>query len=169
MRIIVSDTSCLIDLRKASLLKAFMSLPYEITIPDTLFEEELLNFSKTEKTILLGEGMNIIELPGEGVLRAKEIESEFPDLSIHDCFAFALAERNSGCVLLTGDNKLRVVATNHEIEVHGVLWAVDEIRNHGTESIQKLIAALELFEREEAIHLPVRMIRAFKKRFKELS
>jgi hypothetical protein len=39
MRIIVSDTSCLIDLRKASLLEGFLKLPYEIVIPDTLFEE----------------------------------------------------------------------------------------------------------------------------------
>ena len=167
MRIIVSDTSCLIDLRKAALLEAFMGLPYEITIPDTLFEEELLNFSKTEKTLLLEGGMNIIELPGEGVLRAQEIESGFPALSIHDCFAFTLAERNPDCILLTGDSKLKIIAVNHEIEVHGVLWVIDEIKNHGTESIHKLIAALELFERDNTVHLPLRTIRAFIARFKE--
>lgn len=40
MRLIVSDSSCLIDLRKASLLKAFLDLPYEVLIPDALFEED---------------------------------------------------------------------------------------------------------------------------------
>ena len=77
MQIIVSDTSCLIDLRKASLLEAFMKLPYEIIMPDTLFEEELLKFSEAEKIILLEGGMKVTELPGEGVIRAQEIESGF--------------------------------------------------------------------------------------------
>jgi hypothetical protein len=36
VRIIVSDSSCLIDLRKASLLDVFLRLPYEIVIPNTL-------------------------------------------------------------------------------------------------------------------------------------
>lgn len=38
MRIIVSDSSCLIDLRKASLLEAFLALPFEILIPNTARE-----------------------------------------------------------------------------------------------------------------------------------
>ena len=49
MRIIVSDSSCLIDLRKASLLGAFVRLPYDILIPDALFEEELLRFTPAEE------------------------------------------------------------------------------------------------------------------------
>jgi hypothetical protein len=60
MRIIVSDTSYLIDLRKASLLEGFLKLPYEIVIPDTLFEEELLKFSETEKRMPLDGGMKVI-------------------------------------------------------------------------------------------------------------
>ena len=52
MRIIVSDSSCLIDLRKAALLAAFLQLPYEILIPNTLFEEELLKFTDEEKKLL---------------------------------------------------------------------------------------------------------------------
>jgi hypothetical protein len=102
MRIIVSDSSCLIDLRKASLLEAFLGLPYEIVIPDTLFEEELLKFSAAEKSLLLDSGMKVVGLPGEGVLRAQEVASQFSALSIHDCFTLALAKRNPGCILLTG-------------------------------------------------------------------
>jgi hypothetical protein len=47
MRLIVRDTSCLIDLRKASLLEALIRLPYEISIPDVLFEE-LVRFELAE-------------------------------------------------------------------------------------------------------------------------
>ena len=44
-RVVISDSSCRIDLRKASLLEAFLRLPYELLIPDTLFEDELLMVS----------------------------------------------------------------------------------------------------------------------------
>jgi predicted nucleic acid-binding protein len=168
MRIVVSDTSCLIDLRKASLLEAFINLPYDIMIPDTLFEDELLSFSKAEKTILLDGGIKVTELPGEGVSRAQKILSLFPTLSIHDCFAFTLAERNPNSILLTGDKSLRKIATNHEIDVHGVLWAIDAIKDSETTPISKLIAALELFEKDESVYLPKRDIQAFIQRFKTL-
>jgi hypothetical protein len=57
MRIIISDSSCLIDLRKASLLAVFLRLPFEILIPNTLFEGELLSFTDDEKKTLLREGL----------------------------------------------------------------------------------------------------------------
>jgi hypothetical protein len=53
MRIVVSDSSCLIGLRKASLLAAFLKLPYEVLIPNTLFDDELLKFTAAEKRSLL--------------------------------------------------------------------------------------------------------------------
>lgn len=36
LRIVISDSSCLIDLRKTSLLDAFLRMPYELLIPNTL-------------------------------------------------------------------------------------------------------------------------------------
>jgi len=53
MRIVVSDSSCLIDLRKVSLLDALLRLPCEFLIPNTLFEDELLKFTATQKKALL--------------------------------------------------------------------------------------------------------------------
>lgn len=64
MRIIISDTSCLIDLRKAALLTAFPRLPFEILIPNTLFEDELLSFSADEKKNLIAAGLKVVDLPG---------------------------------------------------------------------------------------------------------
>lgn len=145
-----------------------MNLPYEIMIPDTLFEEELLKFSKDEKNKLLKKGLKVTGLPGEGVLRAQQIETRFQALSIHDCFAFTLAERNDGCILLTGDNNLRKVATNHDIEVHGVLWAIEAIHSAQTAQLTEIITALELFENDETVRLPLRELRSFIKRFKAL-
>lgn len=59
-------------------------------------------------------GLKVLDLPSDGVRRAIKLEADFPALSIHDCFAFALAESIPDSILLTGDGGgLRTVATDH--------------------------------------------------------
>src|SRR5690242_11810375 len=101
MRVIISDSSCLIDLRKAALLEVFVQLPYEVLIPNTLFEDELVKFTEEQKQALVEGGLQVVDLPGESVLRAQEVVRQFPQLSVHDGFAFALAESTEECILLT--------------------------------------------------------------------
>jgi hypothetical protein len=164
MRIIVSDSSCLIDLRKASLLTAFLQLPYEILIPNTLFEEELLRFSDNDRA-LLRSALKVMDLPGERVLRAQQVARDRPHLSLHDGFAFALAEDNPGCILLTGDAGLRDLAGKHEITVHGVLWAVDEIYANTLAGVEDILTALRLFSDDATVRLPRRSLAVYIKRY----
>jgi predicted nucleic acid-binding protein len=168
MRIVVSDTSCLIDLRKVSLLDALLRLPCEFLIPDTLFEDELLKFTAAQKKALIRAGLKVIDLPGERVLRAQAIIRQSPRLSVHDGFAFALAESHRGCILLTGDGELRSLATRHKIQVHGVLWVIDEIHRHQIEKAKTLLAALRVFSADPTVRLPRRDVAASIKRFSEL-
>ncbi len=165
MRIVVSDSSCLIDLRKASLLGAFLQLPYEILIPNTLFEEELLKFTETQKRTMLRGGLKVVDLPGERVVRAREIVRAAPQLSAHDGFAFALAESHPGCILLTGDGYLRKLATSSSIQVHGFLWLIDEIHRNRLSTAQILCTALQLLANDPAVRLPQRELAAYVKRF----
>ncbi len=165
MRIIVSDSSCLIDLRKASLLEAFLKLPYEILIPNTLFEDELLKFTGAQKKLLVRGGLKVIDIPGERVLRAQQVVRGNPQLSIHDGFAFVLAETHTDCILLTGDGHLRTLATANHIEVHGVLWVVDEIHANGLTAAASLHAALLLLSADSTIRLPRRELTAAIKRY----
>jgi len=152
-RVVISDSSCLIDLRKASLLEAFLRLPYEWLIPDTLFEEELFKFTAAQKKALLRSGLKVVELPGEGVLRAREIVGAFAHLSIHDGFAYALAESRPGCILLTGDGPLRAFARKRKIEVHGVLWVIDELYTHKISATGVLHAALQVLADDPTVRL----------------
>ena len=43
MRILVSDTSALVDLERDSLLEATFRMPFEFTVPDLLYDRELKN------------------------------------------------------------------------------------------------------------------------------
>ncbi|HEX5370301.1 MAG TPA: hypothetical protein VFY10_12875 [Dehalococcoidia bacterium] len=169
MRIVVSDSSCLIDLRKASLLAAFLKLPYDVLIPNTLFDDELLKFTAAEKRSLLRGGLKVVDVPGTGVLRAREIIQETPRLSINDGFAFAVAEGHEHCILVTGDGLLRTVATEHGIEVHGVLWIIDELHHHEIETPATLAEALRLFAEDQTVRLPRRELLNAIRRFEGLS
>lgn len=168
MRIVVSDSSCLIDLRKVSLLDALLSLQFEFLIPDSLFEDELLKFTAAQKKALLHGGLKVIDLPGERVLRAQAVIRQAPRLSVNDGFAFALAESHPGCILLTGDGELRDLATRHQMEVHGVLWAIDEIHRWQIETAKRLLAALKAFSVDPTVRLPKREVSASIKRFSGL-
>lgn len=165
MRIVVSDSSCLIDLRKASLLDVFLRLPHEILIPNTLFEEELVRFTPEQKESLIRGGLQVIDLPGERVLRARTIARALPHLSIHDGFAFALAESRPGCILLTGDGGLRGLAEENDIEVHGVLWVIDEIHANGLATTQALLEALHGLAADDSVRLPRRDLAAQIRRY----
>jgi predicted nucleic acid-binding protein len=165
VQVVISDSSCLIDLRKTSLLEAFLRLPYELLIPNTLFEEELLKFSAAQKKALLRGGLKIVELPGEGVLRARQIARELPHLSIHDAFAYALAESRPGCVLLTGDGPLRAFARRQKIEVHGVLWVIDELHVHAISAAGTLLKALQELASDPTVRLPPQELAAYIKRY----
>lgn len=166
MRIIISDTSCLIDLRKAALLAAFLRLPFEVLIPDTLFEDELLSFTAEEKKSLVKSGLKVIDLPGPQVARARDVVRAQPRLSVHDGFAFALAETHTGCILLTGDSALRVLAERSRIEVHGVLWVCDQIVEQGLSTAERLHAALSKLAADPTVRLPKRELAAYIRRYK---
>ena len=154
MRIIVSDSGCLIDLRKASLLDAFLKLPYEILIPNILFEDKLLNFTSAQKEALIRGGLKVMDLPGERVLRAQQLVRGNPQLSILDGFAFALIEKHAGCILLTGDGHLRTLATANHIEVREVLWIADEIHANGLSTAASLHAAPLLLAGDATVRPP---------------
>jgi hypothetical protein len=154
MRIVVSDTSCLIDLRKGGLLRAMFALPYRFAMPNTLFEDELLSLGNPEKQELLDLGLEVVDLPGEAVQRAGRHFNQNPRLTLNDCFALVLAERTPDCILLTGDGPLRRIAASKEIEVHGVLWTIDEMETHGAVGLQALYDALRLFDDDKLVFLP---------------
>ncbi|MYC64765.1 MAG: hypothetical protein F4X12_00335 [Acidobacteriia bacterium] len=167
MRLIVSDSSCLIDLRKASLLEAFLDLPYEVLIPDALFEEELVRFTPAQKDLLLQGGLKVVEVPAESVLRARAIVGDYPQLSIHDAFAFALADSCEDRMLLTGDSGLRALAESYRLEVHGTLWVIDQIHNAGLAPTKVLLAVLRDFTDDPNVRLPRRELAARIRRYKK--
>jgi len=99
---------------------------------------------------------------------SQEVVRGTPRLSIHDGFAFAVAEDRVGSILLTGDSSLRALAADHSIEVHGVLWVVDEIHTNGIGSAALLHKALLVLAEDQATRLPKRELAAYIRRYQSL-
>ncbi len=154
MPTVVSDTSCMIDLRKAGLLEALLRLPYRFVMPNTLFDDEWLCLTDEEKAAVCAQGLEVIDLSGNLVLRAQGYFNRHAALKLNDCFALTLAEEIEDSILMTGDGPLRRIADDNAVEVRGVLWATDELEAHGVVAPRILYDALRLFQDDDLVFLP---------------
>jgi predicted nucleic acid-binding protein len=152
--IIVNDASCLIDLRKAGLLRVCAQLPYQLIIPLPVRAFELLDFGPKDWAILEQAGMQSYDLPPAQVAEVMRVKATHPALSVYDCFCVVTARRHVNAILLTGDGLLRRIAKDDGQRVHGVLWVIDEIGRLQLTSTQNLIMALECWQADPAVFLP---------------
>src|SRR3954447_7918993 len=123
MRVLVSDTSVLIDLERGGFLEAAFSLSWEFAVPDLLFERELRSHGGAR---LLELGLTVADLEPEEVLRARSYRRRLAALSLVDTFALSLAASRAW-TLLTGDRRLRALAGEEHVACHGVLWLLDRL------------------------------------------
>ena len=122
MLLLISDTNILIDVEDGNLTPLIFRLPYEITVPDVLFELEL----KEQHSHLLQAGLKIKSLTAEFVQRTEILSAKYPGPSLMDQYTLALALQEKS-PLLTGDKDLRSAAKAEGVEVHGTLWIVEEL------------------------------------------
>jgi len=155
MRIIVNDTSCLIDLRKAGLLHAALLLPFQFQIALPLIASELLDFTPAEIADLRGKGLEVIDLGPDLVGRAFEFRAAYAALSIYDCFSMSLAESLDDAILLTGDKNLRDQAGKLGLEVHGVLWISDRLEESEVAAYADIHEGLLRLQADPLVFLPV--------------
>ena len=121
MKVLVSDSSVLIEFSKRELLDKMFGLDFEFAVPDLLFHEELIDLGPYSRRDLLGLGLRVESLDPGGVEAAVAYQSERPALSLVDSFALALAIRQ-GWDLLTEDRLMRRVAQSEGIPHRDALW-----------------------------------------------
>lgn len=150
MKILVSDTSVLVDLERGSFLEATFSLPITLAVPDLLYVEELSNHNGRQ---LLELGLQVFELDGQGVEMADNYRKQFRTISLPDSFALVLA-KTSEFILLTGDGALRNLAEREEVECHGVLWILDFLEREKVIAITSLYKGLNQIANHPRCRLP---------------
>lgn len=94
-RVIVNDSSALIDLQKGGILELFLALPYEFWVLDILLNDELLSFT-TEELRFLRQKMSVTTLGSNEIEQVTKTQKEAPQLTIYDCGSLVLSQRDPG-------------------------------------------------------------------------
>lgn len=165
-RIVINDASCLIDLRKGRLLHVMLSLPFQFVIPFPVRASELLDFTAQEWQMLDDSGVETYDLEPDAVAEAFAVKARHPGLSANDCFCLVSTMRRERAVLLTGDAQLRRAAEQRQVEVHGILWIVDQLAENGLASNEVLATALEIWRDDRSVFLPAAEVQVRLRRFR---
>lgn len=132
MRIVIQDTNIFIDLFNGGILSLIDTLPYKFIITDLVYHE----MHKPEELI-----HEIDSLVEEGVIIIKEfspdeLEDMFDygdgienrgNLSTEDISVLYVAKKEN-LTLITNDGKLRSVAKKEEIDLKGLFFILDELK-----------------------------------------
>ena len=153
MKVLVSDSSILIEFSKRKLLDKMFHLEFQFAVPDLLFHEELIDLGAYSRQDLLAFGLRVESLDAEGVETAIVFQSERPALSLVDSFALALADCQ-GWRLLTEDGTMRSVAQSKGIGHRDALWVIDNMLDAGILSVPQVMAALEAMRNDPRCPVP---------------
>ena len=142
MKVLVSDSSILIEFSKRGILDRMFQLKFQFAVPDLLFHEELIDLDPYSRHDLLTFGLSVESLDVEGVELAIAYQSKRPALSLVDSFALALAGQR-GWDLLTEDRSMRSVAELEGIVHRDVMWIIDSMLDANILSTPQVLAVLE--------------------------
>lgn len=151
------------------LISGLLSLPFRFGIPEPIFDCELPYISQRHKEAFVERGLEVWTPTTEQEIRYFRIRSEDEQLSNFDYLAFIMAKDTANSILLTGDKRLRLYASRHAVEVHGALWAIDEIHAAGALPPRALYRALILFDEDPTVWLPMEEHMSRLKKFRDLS
>ena len=139
-KVVVNDTNVFIDLFDVGLLEEFFSLPWEVHTTE-LVMLELLREGEAE-TVSRYKEEGRLHVPVFSPEEMMQIVALLPpnrsqsDISITDCSVWYYAKKNN-YTLLTGDRKLRRVSESDNVEVHGIIYVFDSLKEAG------IISAME--------------------------
>jgi len=150
MRVLVSDTSVLVDLERGNLLLRAFALGGTFAVPDVLFERELRPYGGEK---LLELGLRVETLDGAGVELAQVYRRKQRALTVADSFALALSKKNDW-ILLSGDGALRKLAGEEQVECHGILWVLDRLEAEAAATCIELQDGLQRISQHPKCRLP---------------
>jgi len=132
MKLIVTDANVLIFLSRLDLMESFVSMDYEIHTTDYIINEYYKGAKKEHNLKNLDKYMRSgrISVHEYGYSEIYALYGLKKLLSISDCSIFKLA-MDIRAMLLTGDKPLKQFSELSNIEVHGIIWLIDQMKDAG--------------------------------------
>lgn len=131
MKLIITDTNVFFDLISIGALHGFFSLDYEICTTDFVVREIIQSHQRIQIESFISSGrLSVFNLSSDEIEEVKAFATIRSFSGITDKTVLWKSIQ-LGCILLTGDGKLRKEATDHRIEVHGSIWVITELLASG--------------------------------------
>ena len=128
--IAITDANVFIDLIEIDTLHLLFELPYKIHTT-TFVIDELIDIQKEQVVKYINNNLlNVRGFDSAQVDDLQQVSTHYRKLSETDVSVLVYAREING-TLLTSDNPLRKAAQKMNLNVHGMLWLLDEWVNHG--------------------------------------
>ena len=133
-KIVVNDTNVFIDLFNVGLLEGFFSLPWEVHTTEFVLLE--LTREGQRDSISQFEDNGLLHIPVfdesamSNVIELYQQHKNKTNVSLTDCTVWYYATQNN-YTLLTGDRKLRKASLIDGVEVHGLIYVIDQLVKEG--------------------------------------
>lgn len=134
----ITDACICLDIWYGRLLPHLHLPGVQWVIPDVIAATEL---KRPPREVFEQAGMAIAAATGAEVSEVYRLRPTYKKLSTGDLFALVLAKRPNS-LLLSGDGDLRAAAVAEGVEVHGVIWLLEQLEAQHLPAAQ-LAAALE--------------------------
>lgn len=136
MKLHINDANILMDIVKLDLTDVFLTLEFELYTTDFVFAE--MELAQQEQ--LLSNRLIKIGASQEDMMAIFELSEQQSGLSFEDCSTWYFAKKMDG-ILVTGDGKLRKKASASGVEVRGMIYIIEQIKE------QKLLYTVNCIEK----------------------
>jgi rRNA-processing protein FCF1 len=139
MKLLINDANILIDIAKLGLVDAFLSLDFDLHTTDFVFAE--LNDQQQES--MSSERLKIITTDNQQDFNSiMVLLNAHKGLSFEDCSVWHYTHKLKG-TLITGDGILRKKVTNAGLDVKGIIYILEEIKQQNKLPINICIEKLQ--------------------------
>ena len=149
-KIVVNDTNVFIDLFNVGLLERFFSLPWEVHTTEFVMLELTREGQHDSVSQYKDNGLLHIPVFDEPVIyeiiKLYQQQKDKTNVSLTDCTVWYYAKQNN-YTLLTGDRKLRNASLIDGVEVHGILYVIDQLVEEGILAKRIAISKLKQLEK----------------------
>jgi hypothetical protein len=136
MKLHINDANILMDIVKLDLTDAFLALGFDLYTTDFVFAE----MESEQQALLASNTLVKLVANQEDMVVIFEMTEKHSGLSFEDCSTWYFAQKMEG-ILVTGDGKLRKKASASGVEVRGMIYIIEQIKE------QKLLPVAACIEK----------------------
>jgi len=126
MTVLICDANIFIDLLKMDLIDEFFMLNNEMVVSSFVIEEVLDTNIDKILTRISTHKLRIFDFNPNQLSEIQILNQNYKGLSVADCSCLSLS-KGPEAILLTNEKKLKIIAENINIKVHGILWILNKL------------------------------------------